>query len=197
MLARTLLKQDKDVRAISPESPATIAAFAQLDDVKTFLSGIGQDLEHFVVSTIREVLVKRSPKELSNAVQAEFGLDAVESDRLRTIAEKMGEGSYDTIKAEMDSLSRERYVNPILSATRFLQKGELAAMAEMLVNMVSFRKQVTLTSETVGGPIDVAVITKGDGLIWTRRKHYFDPALNPHFTTTYFDDGAGYVSDAP
>lgn len=33
--------------------------------------------------------------------------------------------------------------------------------------------------ETVGGPIDVAVITRGDGFIWIRRKHYFEPSLNP------------------
>ena len=40
-----------------------------------------------------------------------------------------------------------------------------------------------MADETVGGPVDVAVISKGDGFIWIRRKHYFDPALN----TRYFD----------
>jgi len=34
-------------------------------------------------------------------------------------------------------------------------------------------------AETVGGPVDVAVISKGDGLIWMKRKHYFEPGLNP------------------
>ena len=39
------------------------------------------------------------------------------------------------------------------------------------------------TAETVGGPIDVAlIISKGDGLIWIKRKHYFSPELNPQFT---------------
>ncbi len=36
-------------------------------------------------------------------------------------------------------------------------------------------------TESVGGPIDVAVISKADGFIWIKRKHYFDPALNPRF----------------
>jgi hypothetical protein len=45
---------------------------------------------------------------------------------------------------------------------------------------------VTFTTETVGGPIDVAVITKGDGLIWIKRKHYFDKELNHAFFANYF-----------
>lgn len=38
-----------------------------------------------------------------------------------------------------------------------------------------------IEDETVGGPVDVAVITKGDGFIWVERKHYFKPELNTHF----------------
>jgi hypothetical protein len=39
--------------------------------------------------------------------------------------------------------------------------------------------------ETVGGPIDVAVISRGDGFIWIKRKQYFDPNLNPQFLKNY------------
>ena len=81
------------------------------------------------------------------------------------------------------------YIEPVVKATAFLNKAELAAMAETLVNLVSFRKQVTMEAETVGGPIDVAVITKGDGLIWIKRKHYFQPELNHHFFSNYFRKG--------
>jgi hypothetical protein len=38
----------------------------------------------------------------------------------------------------------------------------------------------------VGGPIDVAVISKGDGFVWIKRKHYFKPELNPGFFANYF-----------
>jgi hypothetical protein len=37
----------------------------------------------------------------------------------------------------------------------------------------------------------VVVISKGDGLIWMRRKHYFRPELNPHFFTNYFREAQG------
>ena len=51
-----------------------------------------------------------------------------------------------------------------------LPKEELAVMAETLVNLTSFKQKMTMGTETVGGPIDVAVITKGDGFSWVKRK---------------------------
>ena len=35
--------------------------------------------------------------------------------------------------------------------------------------------------ESVGGNIDVALISKGDGFIWKKRNPYFDPKINPQF----------------
>lgn len=67
-----------------------------------------------------------------------------------------------------------------------LPKDELAAMAESLVNLASFKRRVTDEEETVGGPIDVAVISRGDGFIWIKRKHYFEPGLNPQFLANYY-----------
>ncbi len=58
------------------------------------------------------------------------------------------------------------------------------------MNLTSFKRRVTLDAETVGGPIDVAVISKGDGLVWTRRKRYIDPTLNHHFFANYFRYGS-------
>jgi len=62
-----------------------------------------------------------------------------------------------------------------------LPKDELASLAEALVNLTVLKRRTSTEAETVGGPIDVAVITKGDGFVWIKRKHYFDPALNPRY----------------
>ena len=71
-----------------------------------------------------------------------------------------------------------------------LPKDELAAMAESLVNLTVFKRKVSKTVETVGGPIDVAVISKGDGFIWVKRKHYFEAELNQHFFANYYNRSA-------
>jgi len=67
-----------------------------------------------------------------------------------------------------------------------LPKDELAAMAEALVHLTAFKRKMNVGMETVGGPIDVAVISKGDGFVWVKRKHYFPAELNQHFFTNYF-----------
>lgn len=40
---------------------------------------------------------------------------------------------------------------------------------------------VTPKAEIEGGPIAIAVISMGDGLVWINRKYYFQPDLNPHY----------------
>jgi hypothetical protein len=70
-----------------------------------------------------------------------------------------------------------------------MQKSELVAMAESMVNLTALRRHVTTDQETVGGPIDVALITKGEGFIWIKHKTNYDPYLNQHLQQNYFRGG--------
>jgi hypothetical protein len=67
----------------------------------------------------------------------------------------------------------------------FLPKDELPNLAESLVELTSLKRHVSTDAETVGGPIDVALITKAEGFVWIKRKHYFKPELNPSFFANY------------
>jgi hypothetical protein len=67
---------------------------------------------------------------------------------------------------------------PIINVVTALPKSELASLAESLVNLTSLKKRVSMQSETVGGPVDVAIISKADGFVWIKRKLYFSPELN-------------------
>ncbi len=87
----------------------------------------------------------------------------------------------------MEKFARENHIDHVLNVVGILPKDELAAMAESLVNLTSFKRRVTMAQETVGGPIDVAIISKGVGFIWKKRKHYFEEDLNKHFMTNYFN----------
>ncbi len=89
------------------------------------------------------------------------------------------------IKQRWSDRHRRDYSGPIMSIVASLPKDELAAMAESLVNLTKFKRRVSRQQETVGGPIDVAVITKGDGFVWVKRKHYFPAELNPRFLSKY------------
>ena len=96
---------------------------------------------------------------------------------------------------EMQKFRAVQFAQPVVGIVSALPKSELAAMAESLVNLTSFRRHVTPDAETVGGPIDVAVISRGDGFVWIKRKHYFQAELNQNFFTNYYrevsdDEGA-------
>lgn len=91
----------------------------------------------------------------------------------------------DLIKATSD-YGAAKNVDPIIDTVAFLPLKELASMAESLVNLTSFKRRVTMVPETVSGPIDVAVISKGDGFIWINRKQYFEAAPNQQFYANYF-----------
>ena len=69
----------------------------------------------------------------------------------------------------------------VLDMVHYMPKSELAVMAESLVSLTSMKRRVSAETETVGGPVDVAVISKGEGFVWIKRKHYFEAALNPRY----------------
>lgn len=48
-------------------------------------------------------------------------------------------------------------------------------LAETTKQFVRF----SLGSNTVGGEVDVATVTKHEGFKWIRRKHYYSSELNP------------------
>lgn len=85
----------------------------------------------------------------------------------------------------MDNYIDHSYIKPLMDTVAYLDKEDLADMAESLVRMTCLKRHVTTDDETVGGPVDVAIVTKGDGFIWKKRKHYFDPDLNFHYFERY------------
>lgn len=88
-------------------------------------------------------------------------------------------------KNGMDKYIQEEYIEPLVLTVAYLSKEDLAELVESLVKMTCLKKHITKDLETVGGPVDVAVVTKGDGFIWMKRKHYFDPDLNKQFFERY------------
>jgi hypothetical protein len=63
-----------------------------------------------------------------------------------------------------------------MNAVAALPRQDLAKMAEALVNLTAFLMRMCADKEeTVVEPIDVALLSKGDGFIWVKRKHFICP----------------------
>ena len=165
-----------DVRA----DGAGIVPFAQMDMVQTFVEGKAREYDFALHSAIDEFFVGcknailNDPSQSANVVAAcqayddhNAQLHAHVDDRLKTFA-------------------WNKYIGPILSNIQSMPKEELALMAEALINLTAMKRHAASAAETVAGPTDVAIISKGDGFIWKQRKHYFSPDLNLGFRSNYF-----------
>lgn len=65
---------------------------------------------------------------------------------------------------------RDEFWGPIVRVVAHLPPEDLATMAESLVSLTSLKRHVSSEEETVGGPVDVAVVSKGNGFAWVKNK---------------------------
>ncbi len=159
---------------INVSSGASIVPFAQREMVDTFIEGTDRRLVDYINSRISEVFndLPNTMLEGTSVRASSKNLALLKSNGL-AIAKKLAQ--------EIREVQNINFVNPVLDSVAALPLDELASMAHTLINMTSFKRRVSLNTESVGGPIDVAVISKGDGFIWINRKHYFKPELNQHY----------------
>jgi len=169
---------------IGVKTNASIVPFGQSEVVASFIDGIDPGIESLLNKFLDGVFANY-PAVLLNHLP---GLSAAEKADAVTKTKAASNQILKKFREAFVEFRRKSFVNPIVSTVAVLPKDELAAMAEALVSLTSFKRRFSLDAETVGGPVDVAVLSKGDGFIWIKRKHYFKPELNPHFLTNYFDD---------
>jgi len=175
------LSKEKTHR-ITHGNDCSIIPFAQDDMVASFMEGMNPSLMKFIDRYLRQ-LFSRLPELISDDELTG------EQEKKRATREKLSGDATKLLNSFLQELKghkRAEHVDPILGMVQVLPKDELAAMAEALVSLTAFKRRMTDELETVGGPIDVAVISKGDGLVWVKRKHYFPAELNQHFFANYF-----------
>lgn len=170
------------------DNAASIVPFAQREMVDTFMQGI-DPFYHNHLDGYLTGLFKKYPDHIVSAI---VDINDKEKKELTIKLQTVSDQLLEDFKKETEAYRTQKHIMPVINAVSALPKDELAAMAESLVNLTSFKRKITLEIETVGGPIDVAVISKGDGFVWIKRKHYFNAELNHHFRANYYiEDGGG------
>lgn len=161
-----------------------LMAYAQDEEVSTFMMGINPNLYSRMSESYKNLFddIFNKVNELLDCTDEKSSgqLEAIKAELL-----KHSNKSWDKTSSCIDNYIETEHTDKVLQMIEFLPKDELAYMAESLVNMTAFKRKVSNDSETVGGPIDVAIISKGDGFIWVKRKHYFAKELNCHYFTDF------------
>lgn len=173
--------QEMHTERISVSNRSFVKPFAHSDRVDTFLSGISPRFELRMVEEIVN-LALRLPDEVIDAIT---DLSARKRQQWKERVRVQSEEAVTQIVERFADHRLKGHLAPIYEAITNSPKDELAQIAAWLVNLNSQQKRMSMGPETVGGPIDVAVISKGDGFIWIDRKHYFRPELNHHFFRNY------------
>lgn len=155
-------------KTINHSTHAVILPFAQRDMIRSFLDGIHEEVEGFISAFIKNELNLVSDTlihKLKDSFREGADLEIVEQEMSDEFMQV-----YDRYQKELSIYKRENFIDPILDVVESLPTKELAYMTESLLNITSLKRKISISLETVGGPIDVAVITKGDGFTWIKKK---------------------------
>lgn len=96
--------------------------------------------------------------------------------KTEAVLKKTGGLGKETIEKVLKQLQpgiQESLITPAMP----LQDG--INLAEFLVNVTIMYSRYTAGAPTVGGPVEIAAITKHEKFKWIKRKHYYPPELNP------------------
>ena len=153
--------------AIGEECSASITPFAQSDVMITLMKGIAPNFYEKVTD-----LNVRSLSEEREKIASLLKDEGVDENVIKKVMD------IDTTEIEkkhsesMDEYMQEEYIDGIVNAVESFNVEDMTNMAENLVSITSLQRHFSSSDETVGGPIDVAVITRAEGFTWVRHKDF-------------------------
>lgn len=154
--------QKKDVIEISDKRPVAICPYAQDDVIEALLNGVGKEWKARTDSEFKRSLSIRFhstyevPGYKLNRYAASLPTDDLKSDFKRSTANLIRKNRREWEKA-LDQYDLR----------------SIAELAECLVDLTGFQRILTFEQEGVGGPVDLAVISKSDGFQWLSRKSWY------------------------
>lgn len=159
-----------------------IIPFAQKDVMKTFISGIDEEIKKSI-SLYFYQFTKEYLKKLKDEINSNNNLKNKSLNEINQELDKFIENCKNQHYEHLKAIEKfeASFTKPILNSIGGLPKNELANMGESLIHITSLKRKISADLESVGGDIDVAIISKGDGFIWKRKKQYFESDLNPQF----------------
>lgn len=140
---------------INGEISSSIMPFAQQEMVHTVISGIDPELNKYRT----------------------YQLNGLENKLVNIFGDPNQKVIHDLLVAnnnDFESYRRKEYTDSVVNMLDSLSIDELGSMAETLVSLTSFKRKFSGEMQTVGGPIDVLTISRGEGPIWMKRKQFFD-----------------------
>lgn len=153
----------EEISEITHTMSAEIRPFAQTDVMLTLMQGVSPQLD---------MEYREATSELEESVMDDIVSILQEEKVPHKIIQKVRDASLDKIHERyverIDDFVRENYTGGVVNALEFFNLDEMAKMAENLIAVTNLQRHISSSEESVGGPIEVALITKTSGFKWIK-----------------------------
>jgi hypothetical protein len=170
-------KIDEKAKIEKPELGYAVS-FAQRDVIERLLSGADPRFIKKTSDFLAEVAQQLSPIIVDALIEkSSRKRKKSEGQRIQKVLDVIKDKYISDTSPSFLAEFREEFDRMIA----LMPKVELIELAEALVSITAIERKATSDEGTVGGPVDVAFISKHEGFVWIKRKHYFKPDLNPRY----------------
>ena len=158
------IQYDKGISIISDNQESKIFAEGQPDIIEAITYGVQTKRIDDICNRLSK-LIKKLVK-LQNQYQntPNLHLDAIDDGTIRQ-----------EVKEVIDN-SKELHFKQLKDLVKGYNLQEMACLAENLIKATELHRKITFQQESVGGLIDLAVITREDGFQWLNRKSWYEPS---------------------
>lgn len=155
----------EDESRIDFDTRSAVRPFAQTDVMNTMLRGVSPAITEKLDEITSETL--SNTKERIAQTLKESG---VSEEIIANIRELDLDDEHKKHDDQINDFIQQEYVEGLLDTVENFGIEDMANMAESLISITSLQRHITASEESVGGPVDVAVITKSGGFVWLKNK---------------------------
>jgi hypothetical protein len=153
--------------AIDGDTRSKIRVFADSEVTNAFIRGIDFNLERRVYGALNMLMrglvdqvigaFPNADPTVKESIRRQFQSDTIPQ-------------YFDVFRGIIGDYQQHAYINPVLRVLEIASRTELAETARELVSLNVFKKRIMAQKQTVGGAIDVAIISREGGFQWHSRQ---------------------------
>jgi len=141
------------------KSTGILRLLAQHGPANTFIEGIDDGIRHFVGKQLEDMFGEM-------VALGSYGLDAKQRTKFIKAAEKILLEK----QGNIEGFIAGEYSDRMKANLGFMPLNDMAQLVETLVKLTAYHARLSEAHETVGGPIDVAVINRDKAFSWIKSK---------------------------
>jgi hypothetical protein len=154
------------VDQVNNEQRSALRIFADSAATTAFIRGIDSNLENWVYGNVQAMMHRLA----AQLIEAFPNADAASREAVRgRFLDELGPRHFEAFYRAVAEYQQRIFINPVFHVLDVATRKELAETARQLVELNVFKKRIMAQKETVGGAIDVCIISRDDGFQWASK----------------------------